>query len=193
MKRTLRVLALVLLVTACGGQRDYAAPRELDDACAILAERPQYQRAFRATQERWGVPVAVQMAIIYQESKFVGNARPPHEYALGIIPMGRQSSAYGYSQALDSTWDDYTRERGRARRDDIRDATDFLGWYMTKTHGELGIPLNDTENQYLAYHEGRTGYARRSHLEKGWLLRVAQDLEARAALYDAQLHSCRRA
>ncbi len=193
MSRTLRALALVLLVAACGGKREYSAPRELDNACQILAERPQYRRAFRATEDRWGVPVAVQMAIIYQESKFVGNARPPHEYALGIIPMGRQSSAYGYSQALDGTWEEYTRSRGRARRDDIHDAADFLGWYMTQTTAELGIPLNDTENQYLAYHEGRTGYARRSHMEKGWLLRVAQDLEARAALYDAQLHSCRRA
>ena len=87
MSRTLRALALVLLVAACGGQREYSAPRELDNACQILAERPQYQRAFRATERRWGVPVAVQMAIIYQESKFIGNARPPHEYALGIIPF----------------------------------------------------------------------------------------------------------
>lgn len=193
MSRTLRALALVLLVSACGGQREYSAPRELDNACAILAERPSYHRAFRATEQRWGVPVAVQMAIIYQESKFIGNARPPHEYALGIIPMGRQSSAYGYSQALDGTWEDYTREMGRARRDDIHDAADFLGWYMAQTTAQLGIPLNDTENQYLAYHEGRTGYARQSYRDKAWLMRVAAELDQRAALYDAQLHSCRRA
>jgi len=193
MSKQLRALALVLLVAACGGEREYSAPRDLDNACRILEQRPSYQRAFRATERRWGVPVAVQMAIIYQESKFIGNARTPHQYALGVIPIGRQSSAYGYSQALDGTWEEYTRSRGRARRDDIHDAADFLGWYMTQTTSELGIPLNDTENQYLAYHEGRTGYARQSYRQKGWLMRVAQDLEARAALYDAQLHSCRRA
>jgi hypothetical protein len=193
MSSTLRALALLLLVAACGGQRDYAAPRELDDACGILGERPTYQRAFRRTEERWGVPVAVQMAIIWQESRFVANARTPHQYALGVIPVGRQSSAYGYSQALDGTWDEYQREMGRGRRDDIYDATDFMGWYMSQTAAELGIPLNDTENQYLAYHEGRTGFARGSHTEKGWLLRVASDLEARAAMYDAQLHACRMA
>lgn len=193
MSRTLRALALVLLVAACGGNREYSAPRELDNACAILDQRPSYQRAFRETERRWGVPVAVQMAIIYQESKFVGNARTPHQYALGVIPVGRQSSAYGYSQALDGTWDEYQRARGRAKRDDIFDATDFMGWYMSQTTAELGIPLNDTQNQYLAYHEGRSGYARQSHLEKAWLMRVAADLEQRAAMYDAQLHSCRRA
>ena len=193
MSKQLRALALILLVAACGGQREYSAPRELDNACSILAQRPGYHRAFRATERRWGVPVAVQMAILYQESKFVGNARPPHQYALGVIPVGRQSSAYGYSQALDGTWDEYQRAQGRGRRDDIADATDFMGWYMAQTTSELGIPLNDTENQYLAYHEGRGGYARQSYREKAWLMRVAADLDARAAMYDAQLRSCRRA
>ena len=193
MSRTLRALALVLLVAACGGQREFAAPRELDNACRILDERPSYARAFRQAERQWGVPTAVQMAIIYQESKFVGNARTPHQYALGVIPVGRQSSAYGYSQALDGTWEEYQRARGRARRDDIFDATDFMGWYMAQTSAELGIPLHDTENQYLAYHEGRGGYARQSYRDKSWLVTVAADLEARAAMYDAQLRSCRMA
>jgi hypothetical protein len=193
MSRTLRALALLLLVAACGGQRHYAAaPRELDNACRILDQRPTYARAFRETERRWGVPMAVQMAIIYQESKFVANARTPHQYALGVIPVGRQSSAYGYSQALDGTWQEYQRVRGRARRDDIFDATDFMGWYMAQSTAELGIPLNDTENQYLAYHEGRGGYARQSYLEKAWLMEVAAGLESRAVMYDAQLRSCRR-
>ena len=114
------------------------------------------------------------MATIYQESKFIGNARTPFRYALGVIPMGRQSSAYGYAQALDGTWDDYRRATGRwgAKRDRIRDATDFMGWYMHETTERLGIAKHDARNQYLAYHEGRTGYARGSYNAKPWLLRV---------------------
>lgn len=191
MGQPLRALALLLLVAACGGQRAFDAPRDLDNACRILDQRPAYARAFRQAETRWGVPVAVQMAMMWQESKFVGNARPPHRYALGVIPMGRQSSAYGYSQALDGTWEEYVNEqRARARRDDIADAADFMGWYMAETAESLGIPLWDVENHYLAYHEGRGAYARRSYLEKGWLMRVAADLEGRAAMYDAQLRSC---
>lgn len=193
MSRQLRALALVLLVAACGGQREYSAPRNLDNACRLLDERPTYLRAFRATERRWGVPVAVQMAIIYQESKFDGDARTPHRFALGVIPVGRQSSAFGYSQALDGTWEEYVRDQGRGRRDDIDDATDFMGWYMSQTASELGIPMHDVENQYLAYHEGRGGYARQSYLEKAWLMEVAAGLETRAAMYDSQLRSCRRA
>ena len=191
--RRLGAMALVLFVAACGGgARTGMAPRDLDNACRILDQRPAYLRAFRAAERRWGVPVAVQMAIIYQESKFVADARPPHQYALDVIPIGRQSSALGYSQALDATWDEYEREQGRGRRDDIGDATDFMGWYMNQTFRELGIPLNDAENQYLAYHEGRGGYRRQSYLEKAWLMRVAAGLEERAAMYDAQLRACRR-
>ena len=190
----LRALALLLLVAACGGQREYAAPRDLDNACRILEQRPAYARAFRQTERTWGVPMAVQMAIIYQESKFIGNARTPHQFALGIIPVGRQSSAYGYSQALDGTWAEYEiHRRVRANRDDISDASDFMGWYMAQSRDGLGIPLTDVENQYLAYHEGRTGYARGTYRQKAWLMEVAAGLEERASMYDAQLRSCRRA
>jgi hypothetical protein len=192
MGKQIRAWALVLLVAACGGNREYAAPRDLDNACRILDQRPAYLRAFRATERAWGVPVAVQMAIIYQESKFVGNARTPHQFALGVIPTGRQSSAYGYAQALDGTWAEYQRERGRGRRDDIDDATDFMGWYMAQSYARLGIPLGDAERQYLAYHEGRSGYARGSFEGKAWLMEVADDLGARAVMYDAQLRSCGR-
>ena len=191
MSRLLRAFTLMLLVAACGSG-NYSAPRNLDNACSIVNQRPKYLTAMKRSERNWGVPVHVQMATIYHESRFIGNARTPQKFALGIIPMGRQSSAYGYSQALDGTWDEYrtkTRSRG-ARRDDIDDAADFMGWYMAKSNSDLGIEMTDARNQYLAYHEGRTGYARGSHRSKSWLLRVAGEVEARADLYQRQLVSC---
>jgi len=193
MSRKLRALLLVLLVAACGRGGGYGtSPNTLDDACAILKQRPTYQRAFRAAERRWGVPTHVQMATIYQESKFVSNARTPFKYTLGVIPMGRQSSAYGYSQALDGTWDEYRRETKRftARRDDISDAADFMGWYMSKSREKLGIPLGDARRQYLAYHEGRTGYSRGTWRKKAWLVRVSNSVEERAGMYRKQLRRC---
>jgi hypothetical protein len=165
----------------------------LDDACAILRERPQYLRALERTERRWGIPVHVQMATIYQESKFIGNARTPHTFALGVIPMGRQSTAYGYSQALNATWEEYQSSVGnrRAKRDDIADATDFMGWYMDESARSLGISKDDAEAQYLAYHEGRTGYANQSYLGKPWLVEVAAAVGARSATYRDQLQYCR--
>ena len=187
-------LALIGLVASCGGGRDYKAPRNLENACAIVAERPAYLAAMKRAEKRWGVPVPVMMATIHQESKFIGNARTPHQFALGIIPIGRQSSAYGYSQALDGTWEEYQAKTGnrRARRDDIRDATDFMGWYMDGSSKRLGMSKADAARQYLAYHEGRGGYAAGSYRSKGWLIAVADRVGKRSQLYAAQLSTCRR-
>lgn len=193
MSRLLK-LAIVGLVASCGGG-NYSAPRQLDNACAIVAERPAYYRAMKASERKWGIPIHVQMAAIHQESKFVGDARTPHQYALGVIPIGRQSSAYGYSQALDGTWEEYQKETGnrRAKRDNIRHATDFMGWYMHNSSRRLGISKWDATGQYLAYHEGRSGFARQSYLGKPWLVRVANQVGQRAQMYRAQLVSCRKA
>lgn len=193
MSRLLRACIVILLVASCssGGSK---APRNLDNACSIVKQRPNYLKAMQRTQRKWGVPVHVQMAIIHQESKFIGDNRTPVKYVLGVLPMGRQSSAYGYAQALDSTWKEYQRaEGGRgAKRDDIRDATDFMGWYMTQSYEELGIPLSDARNQYLAYHDGRGGYARGTYRSKPWLLNVANRVAERAETYRVQLANCSR-
>lgn len=192
MSRSLLLLIAALVLASCGGGFD-APPRNLENACAIAKERPRYVKAFKATQKKWGLPIAVQMATIYQESKFRGDARTPFRYVLGVIPMGRQSSAFGYAQALDGTWKEYQQETGRrsARRDRITDATDFMGWYMTKSQAKNGIPLNDARNQYLAYHEGHTGFARGSYKRKGWLVRVSGEVEERAQIYAIQLSNCK--
>jgi hypothetical protein len=191
MSRTLRASILLLFLASCGGG-NFSAPHNLDDACSIVRQRPSYLHAMQNTERRWGVPVYVQMAMIHQESKFVGNARTPHRYALGVIPMGRQSSAYGYSQALDGTWDEYKAATHHpwARRDRIDDATDFMGWYVDQTARELGISKTDAESQYLAYHEGRRGYVNKSYNNKPWLVEVAQNVGERSVMYQGQLTTC---
>lgn len=192
MKTPLRALILVLLLASCGGSHGNA-PRDLDNACTILRERPAYHRAFKATERKWGIPIHVQMATIHQESKFVPDARTPFRYVLGVIPMGRQSSAFGYSQALDATWDEYVKSAGRrsAKRDRITDATDFMGWYMNISRERNGISLRDARNQYLAYHEGHTGFSRASYNAKPWLVGVAGKVEARSFMYRDQIAACR--
>ena len=193
MSKIFRAMILLVALGSCGS-KNFSAPRNLDNACSIVSERPAYLRAFKATERKWGVPVPVLMAIIYQESKFIGNNRTPHQYALGVIPVGRQSSAFGYSQALDATWREYQqREGGRgARRDNIRDASDFIGWYMNQTKDEIGISMSNTRDQYLAYHDGRTGFVRGTWKRKSWLARIAGEVDARAVMYDTQLRGCRK-
>lgn len=195
MSRLLRAFALVLMAASCGSSGGNVSRSALDNACTLVNQNPTYLRAFKQTERRWGVPVEVQMATIYQESRFKSNARTPFRYAAGVIPMGRQSSAFGYAQALDATWKEYKSETNSfgARRDRIRDATDFMGWYMNKTQDRNGVALSDARNQYLAYHEGHTGFARGSYRSKAWLTRVAGEVDQRSDLYASQLRACGRA
>ena len=190
----LRLLAVLVLVAACGGPREFSAPRNLDDACGLARERPTYFRAMERAERRWNIPVPVQMAIIHAESRFIGNARTPLRWSAGVIPMGRQSSAFGYSQALDGTWEEYVSATGnrRARRERIDDAADFIGWYTNLSLERNGISLRDARNQYLAYHEGHAGFRRGSYNAKPWLLAVADRVASRAQMYEAQLVACRR-
>ncbi len=193
MSKLLRALILLALVASCSSRDEGVSRAALDNACVLVKQNPDMLRAFRATERRWGVPIEVQMATIYQESKFKANARTPFRYAAGVIPMGRQSSAFGFSQALDATWEEYLVDTGKrgAKRNKIKDATDFMGWYMTRTQDRNGVPLNDARNQYLAYHEGHTGYSRGSYRSKSWLVRVAGEVDSRSHMYAKQLGSCR--
>ncbi|MFB1486093.1 MAG: transglycosylase SLT domain-containing protein [Thiocapsa sp. C3-sup] len=154
------------------------------DACAIFNERPSWYKATKKAERKWGTPVAVQLAIIQAESSFRHDARPP----------GRVSSAYGYSQAIDGTWDWYREQTGnrRAARTNFDHAVDFVGWYTDVTHRTLGISKGDGYRQYLAYHEGHRGFQRGTYRKKDWLVRVARRVDQQAKTYGAQLRACRR-
>ena len=192
----LRALGLALVVLAlgsCSGGRDHAAaPRNQHDLCAIFAERPEWRDAMIASSRRWGAPVPVQMAIIWRESSFRAAVRPPKKYVLGVIPNGHISSAYGYAQAIDGTWNWYREDSGNSNADrtDFADAADFVGWYMAKTAMENGIGMHDAFNHYLAYHEGHAGHRRGSYREKAWLMDVAEKVAGRAATYRGQYRYC---
>jgi hypothetical protein len=178
---------LALTLNAC----QTSPPRDINDSCEIFSDRSGWYRDANDAFERWGVPV--QLAIIYQESRFVHDAKPPRDTLLWVIPWGRITSAYGYAQVMDTTWDWYKKNAGNrgADRDDFADVVDFIGWYCNMSHQRLGISRDDAYRQYLAYHEGQGGYSRKSYLKKPWLMKVARKVEAQANRYQAQLARCR--
>lgn len=183
------VILSLLLLTACTAM----PPKNSENLCATFDEKEDWYDDAKNAAEKWGVPIEVQMAIMHQESRFVADAQPPRQWLLGFIPWFRPSSAYGYAQAKDETWDHYLDKAGSwgADRDDFSDAADFIGWYCHVSHRKLGIPLTDTKSLYLAYHEGQGGYQRRSYNQKPWLLRVADKVAMRAKLYQRQLTGCK--
>jgi hypothetical protein len=176
------------LLAACA-----SPPTHPDDACSVFSEKRSWYRAAKRSSEKWGVPEAVQLAVIYKESSFRHDAKPPRTRFLWIFPGPRPSSAYGYGQVLDGTWAVYQRRTGNggADRDDFGDVADFIGWYGEQIHRRTGVAKNDAYQLYLAYHEGIGGFARGTHRNKKWLLGVARKVDARAHLYQVQIGSCR--
>ena len=132
------------------------------------------------------------MAIMHQESSFIADAQPSDHIFFGLIPWFSASSAYGYAQAKDETWDIYQKKSGNAnaQRDNFADACDFIGWYSTISHQKLGIAKSDTKNLYLAYHEGHNGFLNHRYLEKPWLINVSEKVAKRAKLFEKQLSVC---
>jgi hypothetical protein len=190
MKNTVAIFLLFLL-SACSTLE--TTPKNTENICAIFTEKPHWLEQTQAISEAWGLPIHVQMAIMQQESHFVADAKPPRKKILGIIPGTRPTSAYGYAQALDGTWSEYLRNTGQsgAERDQFADACNFTGWYCHSSYQELGISKLDTYNLYLAYHEGKGGYKRKSYLSKQWLLKVANKVSLKAQQYRQQLDRCR--
>ena len=63
---------------------------------------------------------------------------------------------------------------------------------MDQTQKINGVSKSDAYNQYLAYHQGHTGYKRGRYRGKKWLLNVASRNRARSEMYRSQLATCPR-
>ncbi len=185
---------LVYSLSACStfAPRERIKPSNTENVCAIFKEKNQWYQASLNAYKKWGVPVPVQMAIMHQESHFISDAQPPSGTLLGFIPWFSASSAYGYPQSKDETWQDYQQKTGNlsAQRDNFADACDFVGWYSHNSYKKLGIPKTDTKNLYLAYHEGLSGFQKQTYLQKNWLINVAGKVAQRAERFKQQLATC---
>lgn len=185
-------VVLALGLAGCATQ-----PRNIDNVCAVLEQQDgwisSWQRSARKAERAHGVPMSILLATIRKESGFKSNARPPRTQLLGFIPWKRQSSAYGYAQALDGTWDQYRRERGgfSRSRTDFDDAVDFVGWFHAKTVATYGVQPNDAYSLYLAYYSGWSGYGKGTWRSNARLQRTARETAEMAVRYDRQLASCR--
>lgn len=186
--RTLIGLVLLVFLAGC----TTSPPKDVSNVCAIFEEKSGWYDDAADSREEWGSPISTMMAIMHQESRFKAKAKPPRKKIFGFIPGPRPSDAYGYSQALGSTWDGYKRSAGRygADRDDFGDAIDFIGWYNAQSKRRSGIASNDTYSLYLAYHEGHGGYNRGTYRSKQWLIDVARKVDRRAVTYRQQLLRC---
>lgn len=185
------ILITTLTLISCAS----TPPRNKKNACLILQEKDEWSAPLKQAARKWGIPKHTILSIMYHESKFIANAKPPRRKFLGMSFIGRRiSSAYGYSQALDGTWREYQRitENYGAKRTNFEDAVDFIGWYLNRSVRRLGISNRNAYDLYLAYHEGDYGFKKGTHLRKPSIRRYARKVQRTAVDYMNQINSCSR-
>ena len=174
-----------ILLTGCS-----SIPVNTANSCSIFNERYLWYKHTKKTEQKWGTPIYVQLAIIKMESNFDWLAKPARQKIFKLIPFKRPSSSFGYSQAVKGTWEQYKKETGNklATRVRFKDSVDFIGWYTNKTESLLKISKKDAFKQYVAYHEGWGNFKYYKKNKK--VIRLAKKVERQSNVYKKQLVKC---
>ena len=180
------LLIFVFLISACS-----SIPSNTSDSCSIFNERYLWYKHAKKSEQKWGTPIYLQLAIIKMESGFDWLAKPPRQKLFKIVPYKRPSSSFGYSQAVKGTWRQYKTETGNkiATRTRFKDSVDFIGWYTSKTEKILKVSKQDAFKQYIAYHEGWGNYKNYKNNKK--VINLAKRVEKQASIYKKQLTDCK--
>ena len=183
----LLLIFIFFLVSACS-----SIPKNTSDSCSIFNERYLWYKYTKKTEQKWGTPIYLQLAIIKMESNFDWLAKPERQKIFKVIPYKRPSSSFGYSQAVKGTWNQYKKETNNklATRARFRDSVDFIGWYTDKTEKLLKISKKDAYRQYLAYHEGWGNYKNYKNNKK--VIILAKKVTEQANEYRKQLKKCQK-
>ena len=149
--KKLFVLSLLVVISISGCLSTPA--REVTNICNLLDEKVSWYRAAKLSEDKWKVPMHLQMAIIHQESRFASKAKPPRNKIFGIIPGARPTDSFGYTQAKKATWEWYQLKTGNktAKRDNFADAVDFVGWYARYWRYASVLLILDLNEDWLAY------------------------------------------
>ena len=184
-KKIILILILFIL-SSCS-----SIPKNTQNSCAIFEERYLWYKHAKASYERWGAPIHLQLAFVKKESDFNWLAKPPRKKLFKVIPFKRPSSSFGYSQAVKGTWEQYKKETGNklATRIRFKDSVDFIGWYTNKTESILKISKKDAFEQYIAYHEGWGNF--KNYKKNKKVIELAKKVEKQSYIYKKQLFKCR--
>ena len=180
------LILLFFLISACS-----SIPSNTSNSCIIFDERYLWYKHAKKSEQKWGTPIYLQLAIIKMESGFDRLAKPPRQKLFKIVPYKRPSSSFGYSQAVKGTWKQYKTETGNkfATRTRFKDSVDFIGWYTSKTAKILKVSKQDAFKQYIAYHEGWGNYKNYKNNKK--VINLAKRVEKQANIYKKQLSDCK--
>ncbi len=179
-------LLIIFFLSSCS-----SVPTNTTNSCLIFDERYFWYKHAKKSEQKWGTPIYLQLAIIKMESGFDWLAKPPRQKLFKVVPYKRLSSSFGYSQAVKGTWKQYKDETGNkfATRTRFKDSVDFIGWYTNKTEKILKVSKKDAFKHYIAYHEGWGNYKNYKNNIK--VINLAKRVEKQSNIYKQQLSECK--
>ena len=190
LNKNLVYLIIFSLLASCS-----SVPKYPQNACKIFGQKYLWYKSAKKSSETYGVPIHIILAFVNKESGFNRWAKPKRNKLFKIIPYKRPSSSFGYSQAVNKTWELYKKETGNslALRTRFKDSVMFIGWYMKKTNKINKIPLNDSYRQYLNYYLGWSGYAKKVYNTDKKSIIFAKSVQKQSRIYKNQLKACQKA
>jgi len=189
LNKNLIYLIIFFLLASCS-----SVPKYPQNACKIFGQKYLWYKSIKKSSETYGAPIHIILAFVNKESGFNRWAKPKRNKLFKIIPYKRPSSSFGYSQAVNKTWELYKKETDNALalRTRFRDSVLFIGWYMKKTNEINKIPLNDSYRQYLNYYLGWGGYAKKVYKTDKKSIIFAKSVEKQSKIYRNQLRECQK-
>ena len=178
---------IFLFITSCS-----SVPKYPQNACKIFGEKYLWYKHSKKSSEVYGAPIHIILAFVNKESGFYRWAKPKRKKLFKIIPYKRPSSSFGYSQAVNKTWELYKTETNNplALRTRFKDSVMFIGWHIKKTKKINNVPLNDAYRQYLNYYLGWGSYSKQVYKTDKNSIIFAKNVEKQSKIYKKQLKEC---
>ena len=179
-----------IILASCSSVQQHSS-----NACKLFGERYLWYKNVKKSSETYGAPVHIILSFVNKESGFKRFAKPKRAKLFKIIPYKRPSSSFGYSQAVNKTWELYKTETNNplALRASFKDSVMFIGWYMAKTKKINKVSLNDPYRQYLNYYLGWGNYAKKTYKTDKKAIIFAKNVEKQSEIYKNQLRECQKA
>ena len=189
LNKSLVFIIITIFIVSCS-----SVPKYPQNACKIFGQNYLWYKSLKKSSETYGAPINVILAFVNKESGFNRWAKPQRTKLFKIIPYKRPSSSFGYSQAVNKTWEQYKTETRNplALRTRFKDSVMFIGWYMSKTKKINKIPLRDAYRQYLNYYLGWGDYANGKYKVDKNAIIFAKKVQKQSKIYKNQLLKCQK-
>ena len=189
LNKNLIYFTIFSLVASCS-----SIPKYPQNACKIFGQNYLWYKSIKKSSDLYNAPVHIILAFVNKESGFNRWAKPKRTKLFKVIPYKRPSTSFGYSQAVNKTWELYKTETENpmALRSRFKDSVNFIGWYINKTHKINKIPLNDSYRQYLNYYLGWGSYAKKKYKTDKNSIIYAKSVEKQSKIYKNQLRACQK-